>query len=281
MITFRMYFFDNQIFPNMKKLISEEDLVKNLSLYYLNRHLKKKPIERYHRQIDDSELHQREKYKKKTEILLLNSFLHHYPEIKFENLTCESPDFIAKLDNKKIGIELTEVINHLEIKKVECLLNKIFREAEILLETEDTAKYRGVYFLEFHPLDLETLIEKRNEIIQHIKKSIQHKKTFGVVKKVRKSPHRRNVFITHDYTLNLFDELNSEKIIELIEKKNEKFPYYDQSVDECWLVIVSDMNSLASRYTFIQDKENLQKINSPFHTILHLENMCGNLTRIK
>ncbi len=281
MITFRMYFFDNQIFPNMKKLISEEDLVKNLSLYYLNRHLKKKPIERYHRQIDDSELHQREKYKKKTEILLLNSFLHHYPEIKFENLTCESPDFIAKLDNKKIGIELTEVINHLEIKKVECLLNKIFREAEILLETEDTAKYRGVYFLEFHPLDLETLIEKRNEIIQHIKKSIQHKKTFGVVKKVRKSPHRRNVFITHDYTLNLFDELNSEKIIELIEKKNEKYPFYDRSVDECWLVIVSDMNSLASRYTFIQDKENLQKINSPFHKILHLENMCGNLTRIK
>ena len=102
-----------------------------------------------------------------------------------------------------------------------------------------------------------------------------------ICKKIRKSPHRRNVFITHDFTMGLFDELASEKIIGLIEKKNEKFPYYDSSVDECWLVIVSDMNSLASRYTFIQNKENLQQIQSPFHKIFHLENLCGNLTNIK
>ena len=265
----------------MKKVFSEEDLVKNLSLYYLNRHLKKKPIEKYHQQIDSSQLHDREKYKKKAEILMLNSFLHHFPEIKFENLTCESPDFIAKIQNKKIGIELTEVINHLEMKKVESVLNKIFRQAEIVLETEDTSKYRGVYFFDFHHLTLELLNEKQEEIISTICRSVKNSKPYGIVKKIRKSPHRRNVFITHDYNLNLFDELNSEKIIELIEKKNEKYPFYDRSVDECWLVIVSDMNSLASQYTFIQDKENLMKINSPFHKILHLENMCGNLTQIK
>ena len=265
----------------MKKVFSDEDLVKNLSLYYLNRHLKKKPIERYHRQIDNSQLHDRDKYKKKAEILLLNSFLHHFPEIQFENLTCESPDFIANIKNKKIGIELTEVINHLEIKKIESQLNKIFRQAEILLEQEDTAKYRGVYFLEFHHLSKIDLLEKQNEMVFSIVKSIRQNKSYGYVKKIRKSPHRRNVFITPDFTMGLFDELSSEKIIELIEKKNEKFPYYDRSVEECWLVIVSDMNSLASRYTFIQNKENLHQIKSPFHKIFHLENLCGNLTMIK
>ncbi len=265
----------------MKKVFSDEDLVKNLSLYYLNRHLKKKPIERYHRQIDNSQLHDRDKYKKKAEILLLNSFLHHFPEIQFENLTCESPDFIANFNNKKIGIELTEVINHLEIKKIESQLNKIFRQAEILLEQEDTAKYRGVYFLEFHHLSKIDLLEKQNEMVFSIVKSIRQNKSYGYVKKIRKSPHRRNVFITPDFTMGLFDELSSEKIIELIEKKNEKFPYYDRTVEECWLVIVSDMNSLASRYTFIQNKENLHQIKSPFHKIFHLENLCGNLTMIK
>ncbi|MBU8882588.1 hypothetical protein CBW16_11410 [Flavobacteriaceae bacterium JJC] len=265
----------------MKKVFSEEDLIKNLSLYYLNRHLKKKPIERYHRQIDDSQLHDRDKYKKKAEILLLNSFLHHFPEVQFENLTCESPDFIASFHDKKIGIELTEVINHLEIKKIESQLNKIFRQAEILLEQEDTSKFRGVYFLEFHNLSKIDLLEKQDEIVQNIRKCIRQNKCSGFVKKIRKSPHRRNVFITHDFTMGLFDELASEKIIGLIEKKNEKFPYYDRSVDECWLVIVSDMNSLASRYTFIQNKENLQEIESPFHKIFHLENLCGNLTNIK
>ena len=265
----------------MKKVFTEEDLIKNLSLYYLNRHLKKKPIEKYHRQIDSSELHDREKYKKKAEILLLNCFLHHFPEVQFENLTCESPDFIAKINNKTIGIELTEVINHLEMKKIESVLNRIFRQTEIILENEDITKFRGVYFFEFHHISLQDMNEKQDEIIQNICKSVKRGKPYGFVKKVRKSAHRRNVFITHEYSMNLFDELQSEKIIELIEKKNEKYPFYDRSVDECWLVIVSDMNSIASRYTFIQNKENLEQVESPFHKIFHLENLCGNLTRIK
>lgn len=265
----------------MKKNFTDEDLVKNLSLYYLNRHLKKKPIEKYHREIDRSALHEREKYKKKSEILLLNAFLHHFPEVQFENLTCESPDFIAKIHNKKIGIELTEVINHLEIKKIECQMNKIFRQTEIILESEDITKFRGVYFLEFKNISFSGLIENQKDIIRDIIKSIKKQKATGIVKKIRKSPHRRNVFITHDFNLNLFDELHSEKIIELIEKKNEKFPYYDRNVDECWLIIVSDMNSLASRYSFIRDKENLEKIHSPFDKIFHLENLCGNITSIK
>lgn len=265
----------------MKKVFFEEDLIKNLSLYYLNRHLKKKPIAHYHRQIDKSTLHEREKYRKKSEILLLNSFLHHFPEVQFENLICESPDFIAILDNKKIGIELTEVINQLEVKKTESQLNKIFRQAEIILEKEDTPKYRGVYFLEFRNIAGIDLVEKQNEMIQTICRAVRNRKASGFVKKIRKSAHRRNVFITHDFNLGLFDSLSSEKIIDLIEKKNEKFPYYDQSVDECWLIIVSDMNSLASRYTFIQNIEKLTKIQSPFNRIYHLENLCGNITNIK
>lgn len=265
----------------MKKVFSDEDLSKNLSLYYLNRHLKKKSMEKYHRTIDESQLHDREKYKKKAEILLLNSFMHHFPDVQFENLICESPDFIATFNDKKIGIELTEVINHLEMKKIESNLNKIFRQAEILLEQEDTTKFRGVYFLSFHSNIKFDNLEQQQENILNIYKSIKKNKAVGCVKSIRKSSHRRNVFITHEYNMNLFDELCSEKILESIEKKNEKFPYYDRTVDECWLVIVSDMNSLASRYTFIQDKEHLDKVESPFHKIFHLENLCGNMTSIK
>jgi hypothetical protein len=85
----------------MKKAFSDEDLIKNLSLYYLNRHLKKKPIEKYHRKIDESPLHDREKYKKKAEILLLNSFMHHFPEVKFENLPAKVPTLSQNSTTKK------------------------------------------------------------------------------------------------------------------------------------------------------------------------------------
>ncbi|MBO6184352.1 MAG: hypothetical protein J6O88_06610, partial [Chryseobacterium sp.] len=172
-------------------------------------------------------------------------------------------------------------INHLEMKKVESNLNKIFRQAEILLEQEDTTKFRGVYFLEFHSNIKFDSLEYQEEIILNIYKSIKKGKPFGCVKNIRKSSHRRNVFITYEYNMSLFDELCSEKIIEVIDKKNEKFPYYDTSVDECWLVIVSDMNSIASRYTFIQGKEHLDQVKSPFHKIFHLDNLCGNMTSIK
>lgn len=265
----------------MKRIFSGEDLVKNLSLYYLNQNLDKKPIAKYHRQIDGSALHEREKYRKKTEILLLNSFLHHFPDVEFENLTCESPDFIAKRNGKKIGIELTEVINDLEIKKVESQLNKIFRDAEILLEARDITNYRGVYFLELQTLSTKDLTEKREEIIHSICTSISKNKAAGMVKKLRKSPHRRNVFITHDYNVSLFDGLSADKIINLIHKKNEKHPYYDRTVDECWLVIVSDMNSPASRFSFILNEEELDTVKSPFDKIFHLENLCGVMTAIK
>lgn len=191
----------------MQKIFSDKDLVKNLNLYHLNRHLKKKPIEKYHQSIDASALHDREKYKKRAEILLLTSFMHHFPDVKFENLTCESPHFIAKLNDKKIGIELTEVINHLEMKKVESCLNKIFRKAELLLEQEDTTKYRGVYFLELTQHFKLDNPEFQQEIILDIYKSICKKKPVGCVKKIRTSSYRRNIFITHEYNLNLFDEI--------------------------------------------------------------------------
>lgn len=265
----------------MKKQFSDEDLSKSLSLYYLNGNLKKKPIAKYHKEIDDSALHQREKYRKKVEVLLLNSFLHHFPDAQFENLTCESPDFVARIQDKTIGIELTEVINHLEIKKMESLLNKIFRMAEIILEEENTPNYRGVYFLVLSKLSQDELLLRQAEIIEDICKSIRKNKPKGLVRSIRKSAHRRNVFITCDYDIGLFDDLHSEKIIDLIHKKNEKYPYYDRSTDECWLVMVSDMNSLASRYNFIENKEDLKKVESPFNKIFHLENLFGSITLIK
>ncbi|QOR73527.1 hypothetical protein IMZ16_08385 [Cruoricaptor ignavus] len=265
----------------MKTAAFDDNLVKNLSLYYHNRHLKKTRIRKYHEEIDGSALHEREKFKKKSEILLLNAFLHHFPDVQFENLTCESPDFIAKVNDKKIGIELTEVINHLEIKKKESVLNKIFRKAELELENENVAEFRGIYFVELAEQKSAGVYCREAEIIADITKSIRLGRPCGAVKKLRKTPHRRNVFITYEYDLNLFDGLSSEKIISLIEKKNKKYPYYDRTVDECWLVIVSDMNSLASRYSFILNKEKLSKVQSPFHKIFHLENLCGNITAIK
>ena len=81
--------------------------------------------------------------------------------------------------------------------------------------------------------------------------------------------------------MNLFEELCSEKIKQTIEKKNQKYPLYDSTLDECWLIIVSDMSSLASKYQYIENASILENIASPFHKIYHLDSLFGSMMKIK
>jgi hypothetical protein len=65
--------------------------------------------------------------------------------MEIENLTGESPDFIINYKGKRIGIEVSEIINHFELKKKESYINHIFRTVENLLS--DYKSLYGIYHL--------------------------------------------------------------------------------------------------------------------------------------
>lgn len=255
-----------------------EDLQKNLDMYVASKTCQSDNMVRWYDTIGSANLHEREEYQKKTELLLLSTLFAHYPDIEIENLTGESPDFIINYQGKSIGVEVSEIINHFELKKKESYINHIFRTVEALLS--DYKSLCGIYYLsiDYHQEDF---YQQPEQLIKEISSAITNNKNTKFVKHIRRTPHHKGVLLFLEYRFSLFDELHSEKIRQVIEKKNGKYKLYNSKAKECWLVLVSNMYNIASRYTYIHAKEELKNISSPFSRILHIENLHSQMMVIK
>ncbi|WP_300672922.1 hypothetical protein [Soonwooa sp.] len=258
-------------------MLFTEDLGKSLALCMLRHKDAAEKLSYWCHEIDRERLSEREAYQKKTEVLLLSALLQHYPDIEIENLTGESPDFIVKINGRRIGLEISEVINHFEKKKQEAYINQLFRYVEDWLLTSELAS--GIYHI---GLDSQLVINSYQEkVVKDICNAVKHQKSTKYVTSIRRTPYDKGVLLVLDYSLSLFDELRADKILHAIEKKNIKYPLYKSKVDECWLVLVSNMHNMSSRYSYIQTPEILKTVSSPFEKILHLENLYSEMLRIK
>ncbi|OJX30935.1 MAG: hypothetical protein BGO86_01665 [Chryseobacterium sp. 36-9] len=255
-----------------------EDLNKNLEICVASKNKKTDDLVKWYDSIGNANLHEREEYQKKTELLLLNTLFQHYPEMEIENLTGESPDFIINYKGKRIGIEVSEIINHFELKKKESYINHIFRTVENLLS--DYKSLYGIYHLNIDYFQDDFYLQPE-QLIKEISSAITNNKRTKFVKSIRRTPNQKGVLLFLEYNLSLFDELHSDKILEIIEKKNSKYPLYNHKTKECWLILVSNMYNIASRYSYINGKEALKKVKSPFTKILHLENLYSEMMVIK
>ena len=255
-----------------------EDLQKNLALCMASKNGRSDNLMRWYDSISEAKLHEREEYQKKTELLLLATLFKHYPEIEIENLTGESPDFIINYKGRRIGLEVSEIINHFELKRKESYINGIFRRVEQQLS--DYKSLCGIYYLDIDYFQ-EEFYTQPELMIKEILSAITNQKRTKFVKHIRRTPHQKGVLLFLEYQFSLFDELHSEKILQVIEKKNSKYPLYNCKTEECWLVLVSNMHNIASRYTYIHQKEELENVKSPFSKILHLENLYSQMMVIK
>ncbi|RRQ45031.1 hypothetical protein [Chryseobacterium sp. SC28] len=255
-----------------------EDLQKNLDVCVASKMGKTDNLMRWYNSIGSANLHEREEYQKKTELLLLSTLFAHFPDIEIENLTGESPDFIINYQGKRIGVEVSEIINHFELKKKESYINHIFRTVEALLS--DYKSLYGIYHLDIDYFQ-DDFYQQPEQLIKEISSAITNHKNTKFIKHIRRTPHHKGVLLFLEYRFSLFDELHSAKIRQVIEKKNSKYRLYHCKAKECWLVLVSNMYNIASRYTYIHAKEELKNISSPFSKILHIENLHSQLMVIK
>lgn len=258
-------------------MVFTEDLSKSLALCMLRNKNSANKLSEWCREIDREQLSEREAYQKKTEVLLLSSLLQYYPDIEIENLIGESPDFIVTIGSKRIGLEISEVINHFELKKSEARINQVFRNVEQSFGQDKL--FSGIFYI---GLSLWMMSQYDDEkVIKDILTAVQNQKPTKYVTSIRRTPYHKGVLLVLDYSMSLFDELKAEKILHIIEKKNVKYPLYKSKIDECWLIIASNMHNMASRYSYIQTPEVLNAVKSPFQKILHLENLYSAMWTIK
>jgi len=255
-----------------------EDLQKNLEICVASESSEPGNLIKWYHSIGKANLHEREEYQKKTELLLLTTLFSHFPEMEIENLTSESPDFIINYNGKRIGVEVSEIINHFELKKKESYINTVFRNVE-----QELNQYKSLFGIHYLDIDYQNpeIFCQQEKLTKEILSAITNNKKTKFVKNIRRTPSPKGVFLFLEYSLSLFDELDSEKILDVIKKKNSKYPLYYGKTEECWLVLVSNMYNMSSRYSYIHQKEKLKDVKSPFRRILHIENLSRQMILIK
>ncbi len=197
--------------------------------------------------------------KKKEEFELLEDFFSDYYKIFDEDLfpvnshleCSESPDFIVKFDNQKIGIELTRAIDE-KIMKSQDLEIEIYKKIQKYVEEEDIKK---VIWLSFsNKLDSDIHKIKKSKFIKEFKKYIiarrnkeyssfeefcESNKDFLICKYLEDEPIREDYkkplvipggryFFPFDY---------EEKLRIAINKKIGKISNYRKKVNKIYLLI--------------------------------------------
>jgi len=203
---------------------------------------------------------------KKKELIDLGKFISCFnKDINIINALCESPDFIISIDNKNIGIELTDLVIRDKEKQKEGLLKKLFSQIENELKSE-LPDLKGIYRVNL--IDRITFTQNnQQEIKSEIKKIIQGEIISGnLVTEIRKTFHN-DIHIYHSEA-SVVGSLDRTTLEEKIKKKEEKITNYSSdNFKEIWLLLVIGGVQTSDDYSFIESsilnslfKTNFQKI---------------------
>jgi hypothetical protein len=198
---------------------------------------------------------------KRKEIIDFGKFIYCFnQDIKIVNAFCESPDILISLDEKLIGVELTDLVIRNNEKEKEGLLQKLFTQIEEELEAESD-KYNGIYSVEF--IDSIDLNSKNQKLIKkEIKEIIQGEISFGnLVTRIHKS-FNTNIHL-YDSEASVVGPLTRDIVEErILRKEKNLFRYSSKNYNEIWLLLVMGGVEASDNYSFID--ENVTS--TPFKT---------------
>jgi len=241
--------------------------------------------------------------KKKKELKSLKHFICDYYKIFHEylfpenyQLECsESPDFIVKFDNQKIGIEITETI-HESRKASENLQDEICENIKKYLEEEDIKIDIWLFFSDSLASDISKRNQKtkrnqknkRNEIkdSQFIKDFTEEYIKYIIVRRKGEyssfeefcESNKNSLiykYLVGEPIVKLYSEelkiregvgnyvsINyyKKKLPEIINKKIDKLSHYRENVDKIYLLIITSCEPYKDLYFLAGERENVKEI---------------------
>ena len=219
--------------------------------------------------------------KKKKELTFLKQFLS-YSKKNIEDIIIdkEKPDFRVIMNSKKIGIEITEMINE-ELKKQEgyweniCqLLNEKIAD-DIDLKTSQIS----INIMPYKKYKIGNKENVVNEIYQHIKNEIRKP---NYIQKVDIIKLNKGICYIN-FGVYYINELDKKCLIKRIQEKDEKIKNYEK-MDKQWLLLVIGQ-AWQSSSDELNNKINYSEIeavkNSPFDEIFILEVFNQHVHKIK
>ena len=201
------------------------------------------------------------------ELIELANFLFYYnQEIKIDDVLTESPDFIVTHHEKKIGIELKDLIVSTKEKEKEGIKKSMFRKIEEELSS-GTTNNNGLYKIKFEN-DNQSLKKKeregvKNEIIGLITGQDVKPKYVSYISK----DFANQVHLCEDVNM-IGSYITAELIKDRISSKEKKIKnYLENKIDELWLLLVISGAQKSSYYADFEETVTNDYFESTFDKI--------------
>jgi len=226
--------------------------------------------------------------KKKEEFKLLEDFFSDYYKSFHEHLFAEnchlecseSPDFIIKFDNQKIGIELIQAINEKMMKRVD-LEKEICEKLQKYIDEEDLKIVIWLPFSDNLTADINKIKKSKfiKDFTEEFKKYIvaRRNKEYSSFEEFCES--NKNSLICKYLVGEPIEELYSEelkiregegnyvsinyykeKLPEIINKKINKLSHYRKKVDKIYLLIITSIEPSKDLYFLADDIKDVREI---------------------
>lgn len=221
---------------------------------------------------------------KNIELWHVGKFLYHEADYTIEAVS-ESPDFILKGKGKKVGVELSVMVDDGQ-KQIESFKKSLVKAAvEIFKKRYNTEDFlANVYLKKDHYLfSKQQVPEVASKIADEIycfycDENIDPETTVFVEDVIR-CPAQ---FLDFDYNPGAYmvQVLTMEHLYEVISKKEKLIDSYRKSeCDEYWLLIVTD-NGSSESFFVAEELLNTLNINCDFERVYLMEDFKNNLYRL-
>lgn len=228
---------------------------------------------------------QQRKYKEKEQLLKALSLLNINKDCIDEER--ESPDFLLDINQKKIGVEITEIYikENLDAAKIQANISNIPKE--VTQKYNDNSGIPCIFSFGFNGC---VNINNRKEVIaslsDYMLNAIQFEDDYTgevvsldipnnkIFTKIIKSIHIQRIDNNKStcITLSNFESANltAEVISDCVNKKEKHLRVYRQSCDEIWLLMVLPTMHFSNEY-LLQVRVEKESITSGFDKLLLLD----------
>lgn len=210
-------------------------------------------IQPWYQIAEENSISENERKQKQKELIDLGCFIHAFNNsIQITNGLREKPDFEVKLNGKKIGVELRDIIRDDEARRKEGTFDSFFRD--IANELSGMSKdLNGIYHVKFSKeltnFNLKVKAELKAVIIDAIVNN--EPPAAHLIRSIRKTPHSEVYLYTSEASM--IGNLKRETIEVAVYEKSERLKAYDtQCLDEVWLLMVLGGAKESANYNFME-----------------------------
>ena len=223
----------------------------------------------------------KDKNQKKKEIIDIGSFINSFDSrLVIEDPLDESPDVILSKNEKRIGVELMDLVVDLDEKEKEGIFKKLFSQIETELQNEKKL-FNGLYEIEFIKDNLSLKRKAKDNIKKEIIALIKEKKIEQFyIKQIVKSPMSDiSLYTSNDIVAT---NLKRETVLEKVKKKEILLANYSlKNIDETWLLLVISGVQNSSNYSFIEQDVIKKPYQSNFDRIFIFNLFEGQTIQLK